>query len=91
MLGWNFVGLTGCVRPGYSMYDDFLFDSFVMILSFFTDVDECADRTVCPSGICFNVPGGYNCGSCPNGFLGQGGQCVGRSIGTLCVCMCVCV
>ncbi|KAM7385050.1 hypothetical protein PAMP_001148 [Pampus punctatissimus] len=40
------------------------------------DVDECVDRTVCPSGICFNVPGGYNCGSCPHGFLAQGGQCV---------------
>ncbi|CAK6973672.1 latent-transforming growth factor beta-binding protein 1 [Scomber scombrus] len=40
------------------------------------DIDECANRTVCPSGICFNEPGGYNCGSCPHGFLAQGGQCV---------------
>ncbi|KAF7661305.1 hypothetical protein LDENG_00265080 [Lucifuga dentata] len=40
------------------------------------DIDECQNRTVCPSGICFNVPGGYNCGSCSHGFLGQGGHCV---------------
>ncbi|XP_019123266.1 latent-transforming growth factor beta-binding protein 1 isoform X4 [Larimichthys crocea] len=39
------------------------------------DIDECTNRTVCPSGICINVPGGYNCDSCPNGFLAQGGQC----------------
>ncbi|AWP14468.1 putative latent-transforming growth factor beta-binding protein 1 [Scophthalmus maximus] len=42
-------------------------------------IDECINRTVCPSGICLNVPGSYNCASCPNGFLAQGGQCVGRS------------
>ncbi|XP_044071056.1 latent-transforming growth factor beta-binding protein 1 isoform X9 [Siniperca chuatsi] len=40
------------------------------------DIDECTNRSACPSGICLNVPGGYNCGSCPNGFLGQGGQCI---------------
>ncbi|XP_030012462.1 latent-transforming growth factor beta-binding protein 1 isoform X1 [Sphaeramia orbicularis] len=40
------------------------------------DIDECENRTVCPSGICFNVPGGYSCGSCPRGFMGQGGRCV---------------
>lgn len=45
----------------------------------FADIDECVNRTVCPSGICINVPGSYNCGTCPNGFLAQGGQCVGRS------------
>ncbi|XP_062256693.1 latent-transforming growth factor beta-binding protein 1 isoform X2 [Platichthys flesus] len=39
------------------------------------DIDECIDTTVCPSGICFNVPGSYNCGSCPDGFMAQGGQC----------------
>uniref|UniRef100_A0A8D3CN80 Latent-transforming growth factor beta-binding protein 4 n=1 Tax=Scophthalmus maximus TaxID=52904 RepID=A0A8D3CN80_SCOMX len=48
-------------------------------LIFFSDIDECINRTVCPSGICLNVPGSYNCASCPNGFLAQGGQCVGRS------------
>uniref|UniRef100_A0A3Q2YQV7 Latent-transforming growth factor beta-binding protein 4 n=1 Tax=Hippocampus comes TaxID=109280 RepID=A0A3Q2YQV7_HIPCM len=46
---------------------------------FFTDINECAISTACPSGICINIPGGYNCGSCPPGFLAQGGQCVGRS------------
>ncbi|XP_068997959.1 latent-transforming growth factor beta-binding protein 1 isoform X2 [Embiotoca jacksoni] len=39
------------------------------------DVDECADRTVCPSGICFNHPGGYSCGSCPRGFVARVGHC----------------
>uniref|UniRef100_A0A3Q1FKG5 Latent transforming growth factor beta binding protein 1 n=1 Tax=Acanthochromis polyacanthus TaxID=80966 RepID=A0A3Q1FKG5_9TELE len=43
------------------------------------NIDECESRTVCPSGICFNIPGSYNCGSCPDGFIGQGGQCEGRS------------
>uniref|UniRef100_A0A3Q0RUV1 Latent-transforming growth factor beta-binding protein 1 n=1 Tax=Amphilophus citrinellus TaxID=61819 RepID=A0A3Q0RUV1_AMPCI len=42
----------------------------------FVYIDECENRLVCPSGICFNEPGGYTCGSCPQGFLGQGGQCV---------------
>ncbi|XP_057703830.1 latent-transforming growth factor beta-binding protein 1 isoform X9 [Corythoichthys intestinalis] len=40
------------------------------------DINECTNRTVCPSGICINSPGGYNCGSCPLGFLAHGGQCV---------------
>ncbi|XP_022620843.1 latent-transforming growth factor beta-binding protein 1 isoform X1 [Seriola dumerili] len=40
------------------------------------DIDECVNSTVCPSGICFNVPGSYDCGSCPDGFMAQGGQCV---------------
>uniref|UniRef100_A0A669C2K1 Latent-transforming growth factor beta-binding protein 1 n=1 Tax=Oreochromis niloticus TaxID=8128 RepID=A0A669C2K1_ORENI len=42
------------------------------------NIDECENRLVCPSGICFNELGSYTCGSCPSGFLGQGGQCVGR-------------
>uniref|UniRef100_A0A3B4YU56 Latent-transforming growth factor beta-binding protein 4 n=1 Tax=Seriola lalandi dorsalis TaxID=1841481 RepID=A0A3B4YU56_SERLL len=53
-------------------------------------IDECVNSTVCPSGICFNVPGSYDCGSCPDGFMAQGGQCVGRS-DTVCVCVYVCV
>ncbi|KAM4615423.1 latent-transforming growth factor beta-binding protein 1 isoform 2-T2 [Polymixia lowei] len=40
------------------------------------DIDECQNRTVCQSGICFNLPGGYDCGTCPQGFHGQGGRCV---------------
>ncbi|KAM9365172.1 latent-transforming growth factor beta-binding protein 1 isoform 3-T3 [Pholidichthys leucotaenia] len=40
------------------------------------DVDECAERTACPSGVCFNEPGGYHCETCPDGFSAQGGQCV---------------
>ncbi|KAM4729848.1 latent-transforming growth factor beta-binding protein 1 isoform 3-T3 [Anableps anableps] len=40
------------------------------------DIDECENRTVCPSGICSNEPGGYSCGSCPLGFVGQGGHCI---------------
>uniref|UniRef100_A0A8C6KFQ4 Latent transforming growth factor beta binding protein 1 n=1 Tax=Nothobranchius furzeri TaxID=105023 RepID=A0A8C6KFQ4_NOTFU len=42
------------------------------------DVDECEDRTACPSGICHNEPGSFSCGSCPDGFLGKDGQCVGK-------------
>lgn len=41
-----------------------------------TDIDECENSLVCLSGICYNEPGGYSCGSCPGGFLAQGGQCV---------------
>ncbi|XP_047207241.1 latent-transforming growth factor beta-binding protein 1 isoform X5 [Girardinichthys multiradiatus] len=40
------------------------------------DIDECENGTVCPSGICFNEPGGHSCGSCPDGFVGQGGHCM---------------
>lgn len=46
---------------------------------FVTDIDECENTLVCPSGICYNEPGSYSCGSCPDGFTAQGGQCVGRS------------
>uniref|UniRef100_A0A3B5Q0V8 Latent transforming growth factor beta binding protein 1 n=1 Tax=Xiphophorus maculatus TaxID=8083 RepID=A0A3B5Q0V8_XIPMA len=45
----------------------------------FTDIDECENRTMCPSGICYNNPGGYSCGTCPLGFVGQGGHCIGSS------------
>ncbi|CAL8298159.1 unnamed protein product [Merluccius merluccius] len=40
------------------------------------DIDECVNRTVCASGICFNLQGSYRCGTCAPGLHGQGGQCV---------------
>uniref|UniRef100_A0A3P8WHA4 Latent transforming growth factor beta binding protein 1 n=1 Tax=Cynoglossus semilaevis TaxID=244447 RepID=A0A3P8WHA4_CYNSE len=41
--------------------------------SSFSDIDECVmNRSVCPSGLCFNVPGSFNCASCPNGRVKRG-------------------
>uniref|UniRef100_A0A096MBB1 Latent-transforming growth factor beta-binding protein 4 n=1 Tax=Poecilia formosa TaxID=48698 RepID=A0A096MBB1_POEFO len=47
-----------------------------LLFSQIVDIDECENRTVCPSGICYNEPGSYSCGACPLGFVGQGGRCI---------------
>ncbi|XP_046746481.1 cubilin-like [Diprion similis] len=43
------------------------------------DVDECAAKhppcSVSPMVPCINVPGGFHCGSCPQGFTGNGYYC----------------
>uniref|UniRef100_A0A3P9PYX7 Latent transforming growth factor beta binding protein 1 n=1 Tax=Poecilia reticulata TaxID=8081 RepID=A0A3P9PYX7_POERE len=67
-----------CLRPEVLFITRLAFCLSFFCL-FFTDIDECENRTVCPSGICYNEPGGYSCGACPLGFVGQGGRCIGRS------------
>lgn len=41
--------------------------SFVFALTFFSDVNECADPTICINGMCVNIPGSYHC-NCPADF-----------------------
>uniref|UniRef100_A0A8C4QNA1 Latent-transforming growth factor beta-binding protein 1 n=1 Tax=Eptatretus burgeri TaxID=7764 RepID=A0A8C4QNA1_EPTBU len=37
--------------------------------SLHTDINECLKETLCPGGLCINVPGSYRCKHCPSGYL----------------------
>ena len=58
------------------------------------DRSGCAE-TSCYHGVqCFDVPApgvGIRCGPCPNGYTGDGQNCIGMCVCGVCVCACVCV
>ncbi|KAI6227549.1 putative cubilin [Aphelenchoides fujianensis] len=39
------------------------------------DIDECADAPCFPGSSCLNLPGSFQCGFCPSGYIGNGVQC----------------
>lgn len=39
----------------------------LLICLFFSDINECADPTICINGMCVNIPGSYHC-NCPADF-----------------------
>lgn len=46
----------------------------------FTDINECADLSICINGVCINIPGSYHC-NCPPDFELSPTRvgCVGKS------------
>uniref|UniRef100_A0A7N6F8T4 Latent-transforming growth factor beta-binding protein 4 n=1 Tax=Anabas testudineus TaxID=64144 RepID=A0A7N6F8T4_ANATE len=67
---------ASCFSRPQEASDKILLGYLTFLLERCYNIDECVNKTVCPSGICINVPGSYDCGTCPSGFLAQGGQCV---------------
>lgn len=49
------------------------------------DINECKRKNSCPKGLkCVNTSGGYNCITCPKGFMGINGRCLGMLSNFLC-------
>lgn len=43
------------------------------------DINECNIRNKCPRELkCVNTRGGYNCVTCPRGYMGINGRCLGK-------------
>lgn len=48
--------------------------------SAWADVDECRDPRSCPSGVCVNTAGSYQCQLCSPGFRPADDRCLGKAI-----------